>query len=106
MKINKPQHKSIIHSLFFKKNVNQNGQSYMEPIEIGFPDLIQASQIFEKIKKDTDEKGVLNNNEIEFTPTEVALIVKLFDKKQGWDVNVSTFVVELKKIIDGNGQAG
>jgi len=98
MKVSKPSHKILIRSLFFKEG---------KPVEFSLDKLPDAGSALKKIEecsepvKDKPNLIQFNDKEIEFTPSEIAILKPLFDGKEKWSVTEYEVVGQVKNLFDG-----
>ena len=102
MKVKSKKHKAILHSLFFSE---KDGQ--MSPVTFPIEKLGGASSGAKKLIGTSEvlENGGIKYNyddsEQEFTPSEVAILKDLFDRKSTWSVEVADIVFEIKNLFEG-----
>ena len=125
MKISKGVHKQFLLDLFVQPHPHVSGQIIAK--EFSLEDLFDASSAKKKIapliREATDEeiniylKGqkvsdeemnnlrknlkttIFKDEEVEFTPSEIVILKKLFDSKKTWSVEQADIVKELKDIF-------
>lgn len=106
MKISEPAHKKIIWETFFEKTgqFTQDGVPRFETKSFHLEKLADAGSAKKKLGECINEQtSFFNAKEIEFTPSETAIIKDLFDKesKNGFNVDLAESVLSLKDIFDG-----
>lgn len=107
MKIFKGVHKSILYYLFYEeKNNPMTGQPGLMPKEFPLVDeLIAAGNAKLKIAPKVENidngrvKITFEEGEVEFTPSEIVILKKLFDSKKKWSVDQFKEIEELNLLF-------
>ena len=103
MKITKVEHKGLLNLLFIEESsFLVGGEPRIQQKSFPLNKLADAGSAYKKIIDTADHKtGKFKEDQIEFTPSEIAILKELFDAKTDWKVGDAEFVLELKDIFDG-----
>jgi hypothetical protein len=100
MKIVTMGQKEVLLSLFYTEKQTMQGTTMISK-EFPLEDLMSAGSAKKKLMpKIKDNKAFWEEKEIEFTPSEIVVLKKLFDEKKTWSVDAATIVQELKNIFN------
>lgn len=104
MKISQPEHKTILLNSFYVKLDGQyrDGKPVYNPVVFPVEKLAAAGSAKKKLV-DSFKDGKLNDEELEFTPSEVSILKDGFDRMlaEGFSADESEKALSLKSVFDG-----
>lgn len=104
MRINGSGCKAVLFSCFFELQKGQMGQEIMRPKTFMIDKIADAGSASKKLKDGMNEKtGKFTDTEVEFIPSEIAVLKELFDikAKKGFPFGDADAVVKLDKLFKG-----